>query len=72
MQFSSYFYLNSDIHDHYTRSYQNYHMQSIETDVRKFSIKIRGPAVYNNVPSYIKEVSSVRRKMLLKTNLLGK
>ena len=75
MQFSSYFVdLSSDIHDHYTRSYQKYHTQSIKTNVRKFSIKIRGPnSVYNNLPYYIKEVSSIRRcKMLLNTFLLGK
>ena len=48
-------------------------MQRIKTNVRKFSIKIRGPSVYNNVPSYIKEASSVRRyKILLQTFLLGK
>ena len=72
-QFLSYFSLNSNIHNHYTRCYQQYHLHSTKTNIRKFSIKFRGPSVYNSVPFYIKDVSNVHHcKKLLKSFLLDK
>ena len=72
-QFLHYFSFNMDIHNHYTRSHQHYHLQCSKTNSRKFSIKFRGPIVYNNVPSYIKDVSNVYRcKQLLKSFLIAK
>jgi len=51
-QFVSYFSLNSDIHDHFTRTYRHYHFLSTKTNIRKFSIKFHGPYVYNTACFY--------------------
>jgi hypothetical protein len=69
--FSNYFYLNSDVHQHYTRSHQNYHLCTIRTNIRKFSIKFHGPSVYNNIPDDIKILQPISRfKKSLKQHLL--
>ena len=58
--FHDYFVLNSNVHKHYTRSSarNKYHLPSIKTNNRKFSIKFSGPTVWNNTSNRITSVAS--------------
>jgi hypothetical protein len=47
------------MHHHTTRGKENFYHQNFTSNVRKFSIAINGPNVWNSVPSHIKLASSV-------------
>jgi hypothetical protein len=59
--FHDYFVLNSNVHEHYTRSSakNKYHLPSIKTNIRKFSIKFSGPTIWNNISNHITSVTSL-------------
>jgi len=59
--FNDYFKLNSIEHEHnITPSAKNkYHLPSIATNIRKVSIKLSGPTIWNNTPNHITSVASL-------------
>ena len=52
--FGKYFFLNSDVHSHYTRSSNLCHLFPHTTTLRSFDISITGPTFWNTLPSHIK------------------
>ena len=48
--FSSFLCLNNDLHQHYTRSHNNFHLISVKTNIRKFSLKFQGFVIWNKIP----------------------
>ena len=59
--FNDYFVLNSNVHEHNTRSSakNKYHLPSIKTNIRKFSIKFSGPTTWNNISNHIISAASL-------------
>ena len=64
--FHRYFISNYEIHNYNTRSAHNLHAPIVRTDIRKFSIKYRGPIIWNSLPPQIKVLSN---KQIFKTKL---
>jgi len=63
--FNDYFVLNSDIHEHNTRSSakNKYHLPSIATNIHKFSIEFSGPIIWNNTPNqYVASLAIFKNK----------
>ena len=56
--YHSFFKTINDVHEHDTRSKLNIHSISVRTNVRKFSIKIRGQKIWNSIPNNIRCASS--------------
>ena len=56
---SSYFYLNSNIHNYNTRSAADYHVPLIRTKVSKESLFYKGPIIFNNLAIDIRKSSSL-------------
>jgi len=54
--FADYFNLGSASHSHYTRTASNYRTIFAHTNTRKFSVKVVGPTVWNNLPADITNV----------------
>src|SRR6218665_2437526 len=54
--FADYFNLGSASHSHYTRTASNYRTIFAHMNTRKFSIKVVGPTVWNNLPADITNV----------------
>ena len=48
--FSNYFSLNNTIHQHYTRSSGKFHIKFKRTNYGRFSIKYKGPTIWNTLP----------------------
>ena len=48
--FSSFLCLNNDLHQHYTRSHNNFHLISVKTNIRKFNLKFWGSVIWNKIP----------------------
>ena len=46
---------NSDIHSYYTRQSSNFHIPLVRTNVSQNSIFFKGPIIWNNLQSKIKE-----------------
>ena len=44
-----YFYSNSTIHDHFTRTTTNLHIIYARTDVMKLQLRICGPKIWNSI-----------------------
>jgi hypothetical protein len=59
--FNDYFVLNSNVHEHNTRSSakNKCHLPSIKTNIRKFSIKFSGPTIWNNTSNHTTSVASL-------------
>jgi len=59
--FNDYFVLNSNVYEHNTRSSAKniYHLPSIATNIRKFSITFSGPTIWNNTSNHITSVASL-------------
>ena len=51
--FQNVFFLNSSIHNYNTRQSQYFHLFPVRTNTRLFSIKFRGPSVWNEIPQNI-------------------
>ena len=56
--FSSFLCLNNDLHQHYTRSHNNFHLISVKTN-RKFSLKIWGSVICNKIPEIYRFAISI-------------
>ena len=52
--FSSFYTLNNEVHDHDTRTAHDVHVPFARKCVRRFSIKIHGALVWNNIPDAIR------------------
>ena len=64
--------LNNDLHQHYTRSYNNFHLISVKTKIRKFSLKFRGSVIWNKIPEiYRFPISISSFKKLVKDCLIN-
>jgi hypothetical protein len=71
--FTNYFTENSQIHSYNTRSNNMLHPAPYRTNVRKFSIKITGCKLWNELPNGLKTINSkFIFKRELKSYLLGK
>lgn len=69
--FADYFSTGSATHSYSTRTASNYRPIFAHTNTRKFSIKIAGPTVWNNLPPNIQNVSHLLLfKKLLRAHLL--
>ena len=59
--FNSMFVLNSDVHSHFTRHQSDLHLNASRLNIRKFSLKVFGPTLWNSVPSHIKASESLHQ-----------
>ena len=57
---SSYFHLNYNVHNYDTRSASNYHIPHIRTKVSKESIFYKGPVIFNNLASNMRDSPSLK------------
>ena len=75
--FNGFFQRNSERHNRNTRQSNDFHVRFARFDVRKFSLKIHGATIWNDIPLYIKNASSVNvfkqmlRKRLIDMNVHG-
>ena len=66
------FSLNNSFHEYNTRSATNFHLPKIRTNVAKNSIYFKGPIVWNNIPTHLKnKPSSKSFKTQFKSHLLS-
>jgi len=56
------FYRNSEIHQYCTRSSENYYLKSVNISIKQFSIKYKGPNVWNSIPITIQSLNRITRK----------
>ena len=52
--FTNYFTLNKEMHGHNTRSASNIYINYRRTNYRKFSLKIRGAQIWNELPKELR------------------
>ena len=57
--FSDYFSSNNTIHKHYTRSSEKFHMKYTRTNYGRFSIKYKGPMIWNSLPDVLRNIKSL-------------
>src|SRR5688572_25126921 len=57
--FSNYFLVNAVIHDHNTRYRQNYRSEVCRINVRYFSVRVKGPQLWNSINTDIRESHSL-------------
>ena len=70
--FSSFLCLNIDLYQHYTRSHNNFHLISVRTNIRKFSLKFRGSIIWNKLPEIYRFAISISSfKKLVKDCLIN-
>ena len=70
--FSSFLCLNNDLHEHYTRSQKKFHLISVRTNIRKFSLKFRGSIIWNKLPEIYRFAISISSfKKLVKDCLIN-
>ena len=70
--FSNYFSLNNTIRQHYTRSSGKCHMKFKRTNYGRFSIKYKGPMIWNTLPDVLKNIRSLQMfRKKLKTFVLN-
>jgi len=55
------FYRNSEIHQYWTRSSENYYLKSITTNTKQFSIKCKSPNMWNSIPVTIRSLNSIKK-----------
>ena len=58
--FCNYYRLNEKIHSHNTRTSSNIYIDYKRTNYGKFSLKFRGPQIWNNLPKDLKTQKSYR------------
>src|ERR1700733_8782104 len=69
--FNNYFTVNTNIHNHYTRSSQNLHLIQYRTNVRSFSIRMAGPRLWNSIDIATRECKTIHSfKKAVKLKLL--
>jgi len=52
------FTLNNQIHGYNTRSKQHYHIPTVRTKLKQYSLRYQGPTLFNDLDGDIKESSS--------------
>jgi hypothetical protein len=57
--FAKFFSLNSITHDHFTRQFNNYHINSVRTKLGQMNIKFIGPKYWNKLPPTIQASTSL-------------
>ena len=57
--FGHWFCKNLEVHDHYTRSANKYHQESVRTTTRQHTIRIKGPLFWNSLPTDLTSVSTM-------------
>ena len=73
--FDGFFQRINEVHDRNTRQSNELHVKFARTDVRKFSLRIHGARIWNDISMYIKHATSVNvfkqmlKKHLINTNL---
>ena len=50
-----------EIHCYYTRSSNNYHLESVNTNVKQFSIKYKGPILWNSILPSIRSLKNINQ-----------
>ena len=55
----SLFKLNSSVHSYFTRHVNDFHLTKFHTNVRKFSISVQGPLLWNSLPTEIKNLPNI-------------
>ena len=58
--FHSYFTTNDKLHDYDTRHKDDIHGRTVKTTHGQHMVKHAGPAIWNSLPGFLKEVCSVR------------
>ena len=56
--FSNYFEVFSQVHSHFTRRVNDYRVDFARTNSRRFSMKITGPNIWNDLPADIRRASN--------------
>ena len=75
--FNGFFQRNSERHNRNTRQSNDFHVRFARLDVRKLSLWIHGATIWNDIPLYIKNASSLNvfkqmlRKHLIEMNVHG-
>ena len=70
--FSSFLSLNNDLHQHHTRPHNNFHLISVKTNIRKFSLKFRGSVIWSKIPELYRFAISISSfKKLVKDCLIN-
>lgn len=70
--FDQWFIRNREVHGHKTRSFNKYHLFSVRTKIRQFSIRFYGPAFWNTLPGELTSLPSIYQfKRKLKADLLN-
>ena len=54
------FYQNSEIH-HCTRTSDNYHVESVNTNIKRFSINYKGHIIWNSIPPSIRPLNNINQ-----------
>ena len=54
-------YHNSEIHHYCTRSSDNYHLESVNTNIKRFSINHKGPILWNSIPPSIRALNNINQ-----------
>jgi len=55
-----FFSLNDTIHQHYTRSSEKFHMKFKRTNYGRFSIKYKGPKIWNTLADVLNNIRSLQ------------
>ena len=66
------FYQNNAVHCYCTRSFNNYHLESVNTNIKQFSIKYKGPILWNSIPLSIRSLKNIHFKRKIIHTLLKK
>ena len=70
--FSSFLCLNNDLHQHYTRSHNNFYLISVKTNIIKFHLKFQGSVIWNKIPEIYQFAISISSfKKLVKDCLIN-
>jgi len=64
------FYQNNEIHYYCTRSSNNYYLESVNTEIKQFSIKYKGPILWNSIDLSIRSLKNNQFKRHLLNTLL--
>ena len=69
--FNEKFSINSNIHMYQTRQASNFHIPRYNHTLAQFSICYKGPVIWNDIPSYVKEMKFAQFKKHYKLLLLN-
>jgi len=70
------FYQNNKIYYYWTRSSNNYHLESVNTKIKQFSIKYKGPILWNSIDPSIRSLKNINQfkrhllRILLKNTII--